>query len=408
MTNILFISRQRVIGRTNGSSVYLLDLAQAVRDAGMTPHLVQPAPSIMGRWPVLRLRPEMSVFATHRIRGTLKFGKFVVSLNPKVYLAIVRALIASIARRMGMTSGWTSDKPWPYAIAIPWTMVDHAFVRRHGSQADVAIADYMFQSDGFEDLPPATPRAIIMHDLFHAREGNGQDSVIAVSRKEELRRLSQADVIIAIQGAEARWVAEFLPESTVILAPVAAHPVPSPQPGKSDRLLFVGSNTAPNIVGLRWFLDSIWPLVKAGWPEAQLDIAGSVARGFAAERLERVRFLGIVDRLDQLYADASLIISPLTFGSGLKIKLVEALAAGKAAVVTSITLQGVDEICRRAVAVADHAEAFAAHILRLHREPESRAALAQEALEVAQLHFSPQACYGAFVAWLEDVAKKPI
>jgi hypothetical protein len=81
---VLFVSRQRIVGRTNGSSAYLLDLASAVRRAGFTPHLLQPAPDLMGRWPVMRLRPEMNTFETHEIRGVLRLGTWVLARDPRV------------------------------------------------------------------------------------------------------------------------------------------------------------------------------------------------------------------------------------------------------------------------------------------------------------------------------------
>lgn len=404
MTDVLFISRQRLVGRTNGSSAYLLDLAQAVRAAGMTPHLVQPSPTLMGRWPVLRLRPETRVFASHSIRSVWRFGDLVVSRDWRVYLAVARALVSQVARRLGVTAHWAKDKPLPYAIAIPWTGRDRRYVRRMSKgKADIAIADYMFQAEALESLAlPGVPSAIVMHDLFHARDAAGQDSVTQVSREREIAMLALADAVIAIQAAEARFVAEHVPDTNVILAPMAAHPVTKPQPGDADRMLFVGSNTAPNVVGLQWLFDKVWPLVRASWPTARLNIAGTVARAFPQGGPDGVRFLGLVDDLDALYAGAGIVISPLTFGSGLKIKLIEAMAQGKAIVATSVTLQGAEAECEGAVAHADAAEDFAAAILTLHADHAARAALAAAALDAARRYFSPAACYGTFTAWLRQ------
>jgi succinoglycan biosynthesis protein ExoO len=411
MTNVLFISRQRVVGRTNGSSVYLLDLAGAVRAAGMTPHLLQPSPTLMGRWPVLRLKPEMKVFATHDIRGVWRFGDLVVSRDWRVYLAVARAVVSQVARRLGVTADWAKDRPLPYAIAIPWTKRDRAFVRKAAKgKADIAIADYMFQAEGFASLPDGgTPTAIAMHDLFHARaarsdSGVNRDSVAEVDREREIAMLARADAVIAIQATEAAFVAEHVPDTQAILAPMAAHPVATPQPGNGDRLLFVGSNTAPNVIGLQWLFDEVWPIVRAAWPEARLDVAGTVARAFPAGGPPGVRFLGLVDDLDALYAEAGIVISPLTFGSGLKIKLIEAMAQGKAIVATSITLQGAERECEGAVALADEPKAFASAILKLHADHAVRAALATAAWETARRHFSPEACYGVFIGWLKQSA----
>ncbi|MEJ2459126.1 MAG: hypothetical protein P8Y58_13700, partial [Novosphingobium sp.] len=117
---VLFISRQRVVGKTNGSSTYLLDLAATVRRAGLEPHFIQPSPTIAGRLPILALRPEMDVFASHQIRGLLRIGRYFVSPRPRVYFEVARAVVSSLARRLGIKAAWAADRPLPYSIAIPW------------------------------------------------------------------------------------------------------------------------------------------------------------------------------------------------------------------------------------------------------------------------------------------------
>ncbi len=401
--DVLFVSRQRLVGATNGSSVYLLDLAQALRDAGMRPHLLQPSPTLMGRYPFLRLKPEMRVFETHAIRGVMKFGDLVISPDPRIYLAAALGVASRLARKLGVGGAWAKDRPMAYGIALPWTAADHAFIAKASKgKADVVIADYMFQTAAFADLATA-PSGIVMHDLFHARDSDA-DSVSRVTREAEIAMLAKADVVIAIQATEAGFIEAHVPGTRAILAPMAAHPDAEAKPGDPDRLLFVGSNTAPNVEGLKWLFEEVWPKVLAAWPEARLDIAGTVAWAFPAGGPQGVRFLGLVDDLGALYDQAGVVISPLTFGSGLKIKLIEAMAKGKAIVATSITLQGVEAECEGAVARADDPGKFAAHILELHADSAARFALAERALQAARQHFSPQACYGAFVAWARGLA----
>ena len=401
-TPVLFISRQRIVGATNGSSSYLLDLATAVRAAGMVPHLLQPSPALAGRWPVLSMRPEMAVFATHHIRGLIRIGQHFIAPSPRIYLAIARAGLAALVRRCGIDARWAQDRPMPYAIAQPWTARDHAWLRRASrGKAAIAIADYMFCAEGFADLPdPDVPTAIVMHDLFHARGNAAQDSVALVDRAQELAMLGKANAVIAIQSAEAAFVRDELPRSTVVLAPMAAVAVAEAQPGTADEILFVGSNTAPNVVGLGWFLDTVWPTIVAARPDARLTVAGSVARGFSHAAPPGVSFMGLVDDLSPLYARAGVVISPLTFGSGLKIKLVEALAQGKAIVATSVTLQGAEQACAGAVRVCDTPALFAQAVIDLLGDAPARTALAQAALAAARAHFAAPACHADFTRWL--------
>lgn len=400
---VLFVSRQRLAGAVNGSSAYLLDLAGAVRRAGFTPHLIQPSPDMMGRWPIMRLGPELAVFESHAIRGVVKLGRWVLLPDPRVLRDAGWALTCRLLRRLGINHPLLADRPRPYAIARPWTARDHAFVGRAGGQPDAIVADYVFQAEAFR-IFPGRPGAVVMHDLFHTRDGGkGIDSVASLSREQEIAMLARADAVIAIQADEADFVRSFVPGPDPLLTPMAVHPVPAPQPGEDDTLLFVGSNTAPNVVGLRWFFDEVWPKVRALRPEARLDIAGSVASAFPAGGPPGVRFHGLVRDLAPLYARAGVVISPLTFGSGLKIKLVEALAHGKAVVATSITLQGIAASCTRAIRVADEPAHFAKAIAAL-ATAETRAPLARSALDAAVDHFSPHACHGAFIAWLETRA----
>ncbi|HKT85565.1 MAG TPA: glycosyltransferase [Novosphingobium sp.] len=409
MRNVVFVSRQRLVGATNGSSSYLLQLAAAARRAGCVPHLVQPSPTLLGRYPVLRLGPEMHVFATHRIRGVVRMGDWIFSLDPRIYADAARAVVSMIARRLGLRSAWTRDRQRPYSIALPWTRRDRSFVRRHARGAEAVVADYMFQAEAFGEVEvPRSRTAIVMHDLFHSRRpAEASDSVAIVGRLEEVNMLSRAGAVIAIQQCEADFVRRNIIGTQVVLAPMAAEPVAAAQPGRSDRVLFVGSRTAPNSDGLRWFLDQVWPAVAQRRPDVVLEVAGSVCHDFADKPSRRVRFLGVVKDLDALYRRAGVVISPLRFGSGLKVKLIEAMAKGKAVVAGEVTLQGVELLCGDAVARADDAAEYAGRLLAMLADAGARQSLGEAALRVARSHFSAGAAHREFEEWLTSTSSAP-
>jgi succinoglycan biosynthesis protein ExoO len=176
-----------------------------------------------------------------------------------------------------------------------------------------------------------------------------------------------------------------------------------PQPGSSRSILFVGSNTAPNTLGLRWFLDRAWSDVKRQVPDATLLVAGGVGRNLPSPP-EGVELLGPVDDLGALYREAGVVISPLNVGSGLKIKLIEALGRGKAVVATSPTVEGVENIVGSAVAVTDDPAEFASAIARLLGNKVLRGEKGLNALEIARRYFSPAACYAEIL----DFAGPPV
>lgn len=413
MSRAIIVSRQRLIGATNGSSSYLLDLARSVRAAGLEPVLLQPSPGIMGRVPFYRARPEMAVFASHRIRGVAKIGSWFVSRDASVWRDAALGVVQGLARRVGISAAWTRDAPRPYAIAAPWSAADRTWLAgEKAGKRDIVIADYAFQSEAFAVLGVPRERcAIVMHDLFHRRSESGagaeRDSVAAVTREAEVAMLARAGTVIAIQQDEADFVAGAIPRARVVLAPGTRTAEPVQVDGDDpDRLLFVGSRTAPNSDGLKWFLETVWPQVAAANPATRLDVVGTVAADFDGARVPAgVRLCGLVPDLAPYYRRAGIVISPLRFGSGLKIKLVEALAWGKPMVASPVTLQGVEEACGPAVIVADSAGSFAAAILLLQRDAAMRSALGSRARAAVEAHFAPAAAHRALRQWCQDAAK---
>lgn len=405
--HVVFISRQRVVGKTNGSSAYLLDLAAAARRAAMIPILVQPSPSLFGRVPVLRMRSEMDVFAQHRVRGALRIGRYLIAVSPAIWIAAVKGVAAKLARRAGLRFAWLQDRKAPYSISVPWIPADMSYTDRHTPDGSIVVADYIFQTKAFEVVrEKACATATIMHDLFHRRAETVAatgvvDSVTTVNKIDEIRMLGLADLVIAIQQAEADFILQNLPDQSVLTVPMSFPIADEPQPGHDTKILFVGSNTEPNVAGLKWFFENCWPKILDAVPNATLTVAGSVSSGMAGFPHPRsVEYLGIVDDLAPLYARAGVVISPLTFGSGLKVKLIEALALGKAMVATSVTLQGVETIAERAVFKTDHADEFANAIVSLTSNKNLRFELGASALAVAKEHFSAAVAHGSFAAWL--------
>lgn len=407
---ICVLSRQRLIEGTNGSTAYLLSLCRTLRKSGFRLQLICPSPRVLGRVPLLQVAGDGDVFDEISICGTYRIGHMFIARDPRVFVAASVAIADRIARRVGFSKLSSLVHPAPYAVGAAWTVEDYLFVAKTtGGVADIVLADYGFLTPGIPYASrPGAASAVVMHDLFSSRtEGfnaiRKSDSVASLDAKSEAALLSKAKLVIAIQQDEAATARRMLPEGhSVVVAPIALQPVPKAQAGQGGGILFVGSGTAPNVDAMCWFLAEIWPLVCTRHPSAQLTLAGTVCNELSDEiKRPGVVLLGRVADLDPLYRRADIVIAPLRVGSGLKIKLVEALAHGKPVVATSVAAQGVEQFIAGAVALADSPQDFVNAIVRLLSNPQERKMRALASLAVAESHFSPWVAYGEVVGHLQ-------
>jgi len=216
-----------------------------------------------------------------------------------------------------------------------------------GLNPDAVLVDTIFRAAILQDPRLHGLNSVILaHDVFHLRHraltlAGYQVHPEVLSRELEARMLNHGRAIAAIQPDEAALIRQMCPDRRVVSAPMPAAPSPRPAGGARglDQLVFVGSDSMPNIDGLRWFLADIWPRLKTWRNTVTLELIGDCGRAFG--RLpEGVSRAGRVRDLAPALHRARLAISPLRVGSGLKIKLLDYARHGLITVATPESLQG--------------------------------------------------------------------
>lgn len=249
------------------------------------------------------------------------------------------------------------------------------------------------------DLNPAADclKITLTHDLRHLYSTLADSRIVHteddwISKEDERRMLAATDSIAAIREDDGEAFARLLPGKRVLVAPPSFRPAPGAGAPEAHRCLFAAGEAEANREGIAWFVERAWPLIRAAIPGAELHLCGTVCRIFSTGAPGVVP-RGFVDDLDAEYAQAAVVIVPLLRGSGVKIKLLEALAHGKACVTTPIGSEGLP-VLESCVLQAASPEEFASQTLHLLTEPDTRRRLEERALRVIGEHFSPAACYG--------------
>jgi len=124
----------------------------------------------------------------------------------------------------------------------------------------------------------------------------------------------------------------------------------------------------PNSEGVLWFLERVWPLIRARDEDVVFDIVGARPPQAIVElgRLDEcVRVHGFVDDPQVYLQSARVMIVPLRAGSGMRVKILEGLARGIPIVTTSLGVEGIEAQSGKHLIVADSVESFADGVLQL-------------------------------------------
>ena len=143
---------------------------------------------------------------------------------------------------------------------------------------------------------------------------------------------------------------------------------PTSAPPPEPRVVFTGAlYTDPNVDAVRWLVEEIWPLVRRERADAELDVVGMAPTPEVRRLCEApgVALHADVESTQPFLEAARLAVVPVRVGTGSRLKALEAMAAGRPVVGTTIGLGGLAVAPGRDVLVADDAVAFAAEIHRL-------------------------------------------
>lgn len=157
---------------------------------------------------------------------------------------------------------------------------------------------------------------------------------------------------------------------------------------------------APNRGAAQFFAREIWPLVSARREKTRWKLVGKSAGSLRAILETPARTTFVPDPEDAMIeiASAAVAVVPLLVGTGTRLKIVEAWAAGTPVVSTALGAEGLECVGGQDLLIADGHEAFAQTTLRVLEEPELAAALAREGRKRFEEAYSWESAWRALSA----------
>jgi len=249
-----------------------------------------------------------------------------------------------------------------------------------GRSYDLGIVEHSWVAPYAEQLAPVCRRLVLdLHNVESVLHGGcaalGPGPVALAHRvfheaSLELERswFLRFNLVLATSNQDAALVHAIAPGARVSVYPNSLPAIPRPPHADEEAIVFSGNmEYHPNLAGVRFFRSQIWPLLRERWPALVWRLVG---RNPAAIRRHvegdpRISIIGPVDDAVTELARARVAVVPLLAGSGTRLKILEAWAAGLPVVSTTIGAEGLPVRHGETVLLADEPRAFADAVTRL-------------------------------------------
>lgn len=211
--------------------------------------------------------------------------------------------------------------------------------------------------------------------------------------RKMLRAIGNCVVVSESDGAE---LARLVPEARFFVvrngADTSLPPLPSPTASTTTALWVGGMNDPFNREGVVHFASSILPRIREQVPEFRWRVVGRdsppILRALANDPSAGVELAGFVPSVREAYEQSAIVVVPLISGGGTKLKVLEAMAMGRAVVTTPVGAEGIGARDTVEMEIAATDEEFVRRTVGLLRDPARRDRIAAAARKLAEREYA--------------------
>jgi glycosyltransferase involved in cell wall biosynthesis len=162
----------------------------------------------------------------------------------------------------------------------------------------------------------------------------------------------------------------------------------------------------PNLEGVLWFLNSIWPSIHEQFPDLKFYLAGrNMSDEIARLHLPNVVVVGEVDDAISFMLSKAIMVVPLLSAGGVRVKIIEGLATGRAVIATSLGAEGLGCEHGKQLLLADRREDWIQALHLLLNDEAKRKTMAVNGREHVAAHFDIQAVTNQLVNFYKEIRK---
>jgi len=271
---------------------------------------------------------------------------------------------------------------------------------------DLIQCEYL-QTAHFAGVVPEIPAVLTNHELLSLAYRNRYRSLSWTSRQKikalvswmrmlnyEEKLLRRFSRVVVFTRAEREFIARYMPQARVYDHPLGVDYdffCPGADLPDKDSLVFVGNfRHRPNVSGVLWLLEQVWPRIRTRNPEARLRIVGASPTPaiLAMDGREGVAVTGLVEDVRPYLHRAAVFVAPILEGGGLRTKVLEAWAMERPVVGTRLAFEGLSTTGGSVCLVADDPETFATRTCELLQNEDLARNIGKQARQLVLSRFS--------------------
>lgn len=209
----------------------------------------------------------------------------------------------------------------------------------------------------------------------------------------EVKAAEKADLVLTVSYKDAEKLKSH--NRSVFTTPPLVDEIKQVKNGKKEHIVsYIGNlSWIPNRQGVQWFIDSVLPKVAENVQDVKLKIIGSGLSDNPFSHSDHIEYLGYVENLEEVYRETKVFIVPLFMGSGVRIKIIEAINHEVAVVSTSLGCEGLGLCDGHTILIADNADHFADNVINLLKDDELSGFIVKNAKSFLVTRYSGENIY---------------